>query len=197
MRYLGAPALVLLSACSNNNGASLLLSTPLADGGTVAVGTPCVPTVEQSPTFEGFRQSEVWVETVAEQTSGAAVCLGYHFQGLVTCPYGQSADGGSPTGEGCETTDGQPVMGQVEPQCVNRRAASAVVWSCRCANANGQTDDGATYCDCPMSTTCAQAVVAVGPMPSALSGSYCVPTSAFGSEATCSAACDPTTHPCD
>jgi hypothetical protein len=153
---------------------------------------------ERDPTFDGFGADEVNVETVPQETSGAAVCLGYHFQGLVTCPYGQSADGGGPSGQGCETTDGKPVVGAVAPQCVNHRPADMVVWSCRCANGGGQTDDGVGYCDCPPSTTCTQAVAAVGSTNSSIAGAYCVPTAAFAaSTAGCSAECDPTVHPCN
>jgi hypothetical protein len=195
MHDLSAVALVLLAGCSNASDASGVLSSPLADGGTVVVGTPCAPVLEESATFGGSAPQDVEVETVAAMTSGAAVCLAFHFQGRVTCPYGQSADGGSPDGKGCETPDGQPVTSAVQPQCVNRTAAVAVTWSCRCANVDGQTDDG-PYCNCPMGTTCAQAVLALGSMPSVLSGAYCVPTGSVASADTCSAECDPVKHPC-
>ena len=161
----------------------------------MVVGTPCVPMSEQSATFGGSSRQDAELETVPTMTSGSAVCLGFHFQGRVTCPYGQSADGGSPDGKGCETTGGQPVASAVQPQCVNRTAAVAVTWSCRCANVDGQTGDG-PYCNCPMGTTCAQAVSALTSATSVLSGAYCVPTGSFASADTCSAECDPVKHPC-
>ena len=198
MRNLWAMAFLLLGACGGGSDATGVLSTPLAgaDGGTVMVGTPCVLANEADRLFDGFAFQEVEVETVPVQTSGAAVCLGYHFQGLTACPYGQSVDGGTPRGKGCETTTGKPVTGAVPPQCVNRPAATTVTWSCRCANVNGQTDDGPAYCNCPMSTTCAQVVSSVGPSESQLAGAYCVPTSAVATAGTCTAQCDPTSHPC-
>jgi hypothetical protein len=175
-----------------------VLSSPLVDGGTVVVGTPCVLDEEMDPMFDGFGVEEVDVEAVPQETSGAAVCLGYHFQGLATCPYGQSADGGGPNGKSCSTTGGEPVVGPVAPQCVNRRPLDTVFWSCRCANAAGHTDDGAGYCDCPSSTTCTQAIAAVGTTGSGLAGAYCVPTSAVvAPTAACSAECDPAAHPCN
>ena len=35
-----------------------------------------------------------------------------------------------------------------------RRASEAVYCSCRCQNADGKTDDGARYCDCPNGYAC-------------------------------------------
>jgi hypothetical protein len=190
---------LLLAGCSSS-GSTVdgVLSSSLAgaDGGTVVVGTPCVPLVENDPTFDGYLQQEVSIETVPAQTSGAAVCLTYHFAGLTSCPYGQSDAGAGPGGTACETTDGMPVNGAVSPQCADRPAASTVVWSCRCANADGRTDDGDAYCNCPPSTTCTQTISTLGDMPNALSGGYCVPTSAAASPTACSAQCDPTSHPC-
>jgi hypothetical protein len=197
MRNLMPLGLVFFAACSSTSNSDGVLSTPLAGAkGTVTIGTPCVPSLEEDTTFHGFSWQEVELETVPAQTSGAAVCLGDHFQGLVTCPYGQGADGGSPSGKGCETPDGKPVTGTVAPQCVNRRPADTFTWSCRCANVGGNTDDGAGYCNCPMSTTCRQLVIDLGTAMSTLGGAYCVPTS-VAAVASCSAECDPTTNPCD
>ena len=176
--------------CGSGARADGLLGTPLADGGTVMVGAPCAPVIETSSTFDGFRFSEVSVEAAAGDPSGAAVCIAYRFQGRTKCPYGQAEDGG-----GCTTPDGTPVVGAVPPQCVDRRPSLAVVWSCRCSDANGQTSGG-PYCDCPMGTACIQAVDQVA-TPS-LSGGYCLPV-AGGANAmpACTAQCSRDTNPCN
>jgi hypothetical protein len=193
MRNVWAGSLVVIVGCSGSSGSSALRS-PLSgpDGGTVVVGSPCVPAVETDPAFTGLVAQEVTVEPGA----GAAVCLANHFQGRVTCPYGQSADGGAPSGKGCETPAGKAVTGLVEPQCADRPPTTFVTWSCRCANTAGQTNDGAEYCDCPMGTTCAQTVSSLGTASDPTSGAYCVPVAAIMPAQSCSVVCDATTHPC-
>ena len=184
----------LVSACGGSG--TLTLSTPLVgtDGGVVTVGTPCTPAQENLPMFGGFDLGEVSVESSSGQPSGGAVCIAYHFQGRVSCPYGQSS---TSQASSCSTPEGQPVTASVPPQCLDRRAAGVVVWSCRCANVHGATDDGSTYCECPSGTTCTQSVVAIGADPGNLTGAYCLPTTAFFDAAhACSAQCDPVAHPC-
>jgi len=166
--------------------------------GAVVIGSPCAPTAEVQPSFDGFQKEDVELMPVP---SGSPTCLIDHFQGLVTCPYGQSASGQPPAdASACTTTDGQPVTGMVLPQCMDRTASHVVVWSCRCANFEGQTDDGAQYCTCPSTTTCAQLVSSLGGEDE-ISGGYCIPPAALfpdgGINAICSAVCDPTTHPCE
>jgi hypothetical protein len=87
--------------------------------------------------------------------------------------------------------------GTVPPQIVgagasNRTASSSVYCSCRCANANGTTNDGATYCACPSNSTCTQLVTSVGGADDAISGAYCVLNGteynpALATSSTCSA----------
>jgi hypothetical protein len=169
------------------------------DGGADAgptIGTPCAPAQELATTFTGFlfqEQSELQVP------SGDPTCFVFHFQGLVTCPYGQNAAGQAPDGGSpCTTTDGKPVAGAVEPQCTNRRASQVVLWSCRCANVEGATNDGDVYCACPSGTTCAQEVTNGGSLQH-FSGGYCLPPSIVpdaGASVSCDGTCDPTTAPC-
>lgn len=160
------------------------------------VGTPCTMDLEKDPAFGGSSATEVSLESCASSASGAPVCLGYHFQGRVTCPYGQSAQGLAPTGaHPCETPTGQPVVRAVQAQCVDRPAASAVFWSCRCANPAGRTDDGDSYCTCPSGTQCTQTVASLGSDPTA--GAYCIPRAAdYDAVQSCMSLCDPISHPC-
>jgi hypothetical protein len=228
--FLFLAALGLLAACNGSSPATSIGDAAIADGkaesgsteggsdaaatdGCVTVGfdaggydldagapigSPCLPSEENSATFDGFMLPEISLASIA--ASGSPLCLVYHFRGLVTCPYGQSAAGQAPAcAQACTTIGGQPVVGAVQPQCTNRRASEAVVWSCRCANAQGQTNDGNTYCTCPGGTTCTQAVSSIGASENDVSGAYCLPLAAVGDGGggfNCSASCDPTSAPC-
>jgi hypothetical protein len=147
---------------------------------TTHVGDPCTPEQEYDPSFLGYSQTEVSVESKSFQ-----------------CPYGQNIDGGAPAPmpvTGCVTpATGVLVTGRdsngnivdttqqalVEPQCLDRTAANAVYCSCRCANANGATNDGANYCQCPDGFSCTQLVPSVGTSTDQeLTGAYCVKSSA-------------------
>jgi hypothetical protein len=108
------------------------------------VGSPCVFDQEQRPDFRGFDEREVNIED-ARQAGGLA-CLANHFRGFVSRP---------------------------ESQCAERPAEATVYRSCRCANADGQTDDGAAYCACPDDFPCTPLVTEIGP-PDTISGSYCI-----------------------
>lgn len=68
-------------------GASLIGSS--CGGG--GVGDPCVPEDEYLTTFSGFSVGEVNVESRSVQCL-TRVCLVNHFQGRVSCPYGQEED---------------------------------------------------------------------------------------------------------
>ena len=46
--------------------------------------------------------------------------------------------------------------------------------SCRCANADGSTDDGARYCECPDGYSCTKLVENIGLGREQLAGSYCI-----------------------
>ena len=168
----------------------------IACGGEVAgrynnakIGQPCTPAVESSPSFAGFDPLEVSIELPnPDGDPGVIVCLVDHFRGRVSCP-----DGGS-----CATADAGAVQGDVSPQCLDRRAANVVTWSCRCANAAGRTDDGATYCGCPDGTTCAQLVAPVAPASGPdISGAYCIKTGTqYESFNSCLQSCDPSLTNC-
>lgn len=154
------------------------------------IGDPCTPVAEYNQSFLGFSEGEVSVEAESFQCR-TRLCLVNHFQGRVSCPYGQNADGTPITGTvacnagqsgaspaGCctpgvqqpvngfapgTTTFVDPVnMATVPPQCNNRTAADAVYCSCRCANVDNQTNDGFNYCTCPDGFTCTQLVSSIG-----------------------------------
>ena len=55
------------------------------------------------------------------------------------------------------------------------RTNKAVYCSCRCANIDGQTNDGANYCSCPDGFTCQQLVSSIGlGTNQELTGAYCI-----------------------
>jgi hypothetical protein len=174
-------------AVSCDAGLSATASAPL--------GAPCVPEEEGNSSFGGFSLTEVGIESNTFACA-SRICLVDHFQGRVTCPYGQDSNGSGPDGSpGCVTPGscapvrlGLSGSGQtVTPQCSNRQAADAVYCSCRCANENGGTDDAGPYCTCPSDMICTQF---------GLPGGYCVKADAeYDAGAVCSK-CDPTTAPC-
>jgi hypothetical protein len=207
-------SLAVLAGCSSSSAPE---TTPSGDGGKndsgttdarahdatgSALGAPCVPSEESSATFQGFSVEDVSLESNAP-TCVTGSCLVNHFQGRVTCPYGQTAPGmgpkgpsGSPAAEvssedGCVTAGASRssvtatnvsvagfAAGSVPAQITgagagDRTANKTVYCSCRCANADGKTDDGATYCACPGGFACTQLITAIGPG-SDTAGAYCV-----------------------
>jgi len=143
------------------------------------VGDPCTPEQEYDVRFTGFDIKQVIAESKSLQCK-TRVCLVHHFRGRVSCPYGQSTAGG-----GCfipgtqDNISGDPDLPEasravVATQCLDRRASNAVYCSCRCANANGETNDGANYCTCPDGFTCGQVYPPTGLGNEGLTGGYCV-----------------------
>jgi hypothetical protein len=190
--------------------------------GSSGVGDPCTPEAEYAQSFLGFNISEVNVESKSFQCE-TRLCLANHFQGRVTCPYGQPANafaagapanGNPPAGANyaCFTPIGDPVNGldpatgmfddpatgsTVQPQCTNRTTQQAVYCSCRCANVDGQTNDGANYCSCPKGFSCTQLVSSIGAADEGLTGAYCIISGTeFDPDNACSAPCDPTAQNC-
>ena len=54
------------------------------------IGDPCIPEDEYSADFAGFKVTEENIESRSFQCS-TRICLVNHFQGRVTCPFGQAA----------------------------------------------------------------------------------------------------------
>jgi hypothetical protein len=169
-------------------------SEAVPPGGVVdpkPLGDPCVPDDERRPEFNGFAASQVSVDTNAGCNSN--VCLINHFQGRVSCPYGQS-DVDVETERQCfiPGTD-VSVAVPVEPQLIERRAEQAAVCSCRCAG-----DGPGPFCACPSDMECSPLVKALGlPNTDHLVGSYCIPRgTAYDPSNLNPETCNPTTANC-
>ncbi len=140
-------------------------------------GTPCLPFEEQWPSFSGYNVEQVTV-LESDPACGTGVCLVNHFQGRVSCPYGQSlADLSLPPDDPrrCRIPDaaGWATEGAVEaealPQLLDRRAEDVVQCSCRCAG----PDPSADYCTCPSGMECVEVAPDLG-FQRGYEGSYCI-----------------------
>jgi hypothetical protein len=164
------------------------------------LGASCVPEQEHDVLYRGATIQEIGIVPDAPGCSGGT-CVIDHFNGLTSCPYGQSADGGVPPGApgpcmlpGTST----PVEGTVEAWCSNRPPSEVVTCSCRCADLDGGTDDSGTFCACPDAYTCTQLVSSLGAAADpSLGGAYCIKagTALLPDSGPCTY-CDPTTNPC-
>jgi len=156
------------------------------------VGDPCTPEDEYRAEFNGYGIKEVNVESRSFQCV-TRICLVNHFQGRVSCPYGQTeevaaaeATSGTVDASGCAIPgDTKPVTVAVQPQLDGRRPSDAVYCSCRCAG----PDKDANYCECPSGYSCTKLVDDLGLGRGQLSGSYCIKkgtayatTDAYGSD---------------
>lgn len=143
------------------------------------VGDPCTPEDEYLKTFSGFSVEEVNVESRSFQCE-TRICLVNHFQGRVSCPYGnedsttnKNADQHPP---GCwipgsVDRDKDKIDVPVDPQVKTRQANNAVYCSCRCDG----PDANARYCECPSGFSCAKLVDRFGfEKGGQLAGSYCI-----------------------
>jgi len=149
------------------------------------VGDPCIPEDEYRQQVPGYAVTEVNVESRSFQCA-TRVCLVNHFQGRVSCPYGQTEEeaadcsaGGDcdpENGVGCRVpgTNGDEEVDRiavaVAPQLLGRRADDAVYCSCRCDG----TDKTASYCECPSGFACVELIEDIGIGAEQLSGSYCI-----------------------
>jgi hypothetical protein len=168
------------------------------------IGAPCIPSLELSPTFAAFDENTVTVDE-GNAACGGGVCLVNHFRGRASCPYGQSSTGtaiapASPCtvpGTSTPVRPNDPSSRQTVPsQCADRTASADVTCSCRCANGEGKTDDGAHYCACPSGFSCAQ-IVPVLVAGDTRAGGYCVRDgTAYDRSSACSVSCDATQGNC-
>ncbi len=139
------------------------------------VGDPCTPEDEYLADFSGFSVEEVNVESRSFQCE-TRICLVNHFQGRVSCPYGnedsttnKNADLHPPACVIPGSSD--PITVPVDPQVKDRRANNAVYCSCRCDG----PDSNARYCECPSGFSCAKLVDKFGfEKGGQLAGSYCI-----------------------
>ena len=162
---------------------ALLLGASVCLGSLVGcepggVGDPCLPEDEFSQKFGGYSAGEVALETRSFQCE-TRICLVDHFQGRVSCPYGQSqADlskpGTDPSRCRVPDTNGQLDQDQIAVPVpawrTDRPARDAVFCSCRCDG----PDPTADYCDCPDGFVCQQLTDDYGlDNQRRLLGSYC------------------------
>lgn len=148
------------------------------------VGDPCTPEDEYQQFFSGYAFTEVNIESRSFQCE-TRLCLVNHFQGRVTCPYGQTVmqigdKGDQPVDARQEyqlchipgTTGAlDRIKVPVEKQLVDRQPDKAVYCSCRCAG----PDPNARYCKCPTGFQCTRLVNPNDRLGAAeLAGDYCV-----------------------
>ena len=156
------------------------------------VGDPCTPEDEYNVNFPGYDPKEVNVESKSFQCE-TRVCLVNHFQGRVTCKYGQA----SVTDKNCiipgsdRTVAANFIQQVVDPQLVSRTADKAVYCSCRC---DGE-DKNARYCKCPSGYACTHLVDDLHLGGGQLAGSYCVRDSTGFDPSQLGTDCSPTGWP--
>ncbi len=175
------------------SGTAILLGSFSALGCTATgVGDPCTPESEYELDFAGFDLKEVNVESKSFQCQ-TRVCLVNHYQGRTTCPYGGTNCVVPGTSKAPTNATG-PI--DVKKSCSNRQATKAVYCSCRCANVEGKTDDGANYCKCGDGYTCTQLVGAVGAQQLGLTGAYCIKAGTEYSDDDACVECDSSKKDC-
>lgn len=170
-----------------------------ANCGGDGTGDPCVPEDEYLTGFSGFSQSEVNVESRSFQCL-SRVCLVNHFQGRVSCPYGQTED---PDAKGsglstCMGTEAHRVSADCQPGGALHRQSCQVPdrdgarWEdriippvepqllkrqahdtvyCSCrCDGEGKGD----FCSCPNGFKCEKLVEDLDLGRGELAGSYCI-----------------------
>lgn len=179
-------------------GTSLSIALSATGCSATGIGDPCTPELEYQTEFRGFDIGEVVFESKSFQCQ-TRLCLVNHFRGRVTCPYGQDEIGVSASSSPCllpGTTErvvgepGTPKGARVEPQCLDRTADKAVYCSCRCANTQGRSDDGANYCACADGFECTQLSGSIGKSNEGLTGGFCTKKGTTFGAAPCGSACD-------
>jgi hypothetical protein len=179
------------------------------------VGDPCTPEDEYEKSFAGFKVTEENIESRSFQCQ-TRICLVNHFQGRVSCPFGQTSpppaydakvgwqDEDSTTDTvvvngvamkkpcrvpGTDTPVDVEVCGQCAGEKVTRNAQQAVYCSCRCAVADGEPEDpNFNFCECPTGYSCEQIRPNVGLGDKQLTGKYCIKEGTeFTTEGTCGA----------
>jgi hypothetical protein len=148
--------------------------------------TPCTPSDPNCVDFSGFDAKEVNVESKSFQCE-TRVCLVNHFQGRVSCKYGQAAGAGNCKVPGTTTA----INVAVSPQLKKRTADNAVYCSCRC---DGE-DKNARYCKCPSGYACSHLVDDLHIGGAQLAGSYCVRDGTQYSQDDLVPNCAPTGYP--
>lgn len=171
---------------------ALLGILPLAckSGG---VGDPCVPEDEYNVAFPGYQVGESNAETKSFQCE-TRLCLVDHFQGRVSCKYGQDDPGVAGAVTNCfapDDTVNRKVTVKVDAQLKGRTADKAVYCSCRC---DGK-DKNARYCKCPSGFSCQDTIPETTIGAPELVGSYCIKDGATYDPKMDKTPCSPTGYP--
>ncbi len=165
-------------------------SSPVVGEQASELGRACVPPQEYEPRFRGFALEEVNIDDrSADCPTGA--CLIHHFQGRVSCPYGQS--GALDSSDRCFVPGSggtEPVLGAVDPQLQWRRPDDTVTCSCHCAGPGP-----GPYCTCPSSMECVSLIPSLGADNPYL-GSWCILKGTAYSSAVPKDVCDGATSSC-
>lgn len=198
-----SPAVLRIALCSAVTMAGTLACGEGEPVETVELGAPCIPDVEFDESFSGFDVDEISIQT-GDLGCGGNFCLVHHFQGRVTCPYGQTADAivslppDDPTRcrrlerrNAEEVAPDRGVLVPVLPQISGRPADESVFCSCRCA----AREPDAPVCACPNGFECAPLFDDPSFQGTALGGSYCVPTDRLPPDGFDTPECDRTVAP--
>ena len=161
-----------------SSGLLVLMGVCLPGCNPGGVGDPCIPESEYATDFNGFDPREVYVESRSFQCE-TRLCLINHFQGRVSCPYGQQEEdlglpGDAPSRCRIPGTTGERTEDQITVPVrawnTERSAKQTVYCSCRCDG----PDANARYCECPDGYTCTSLVPKMGLPGEQLVGSYCI-----------------------
>lgn len=142
------------------------------------VGAPCVPETERAADFPGWSLGEVAIEEGMGMCE-TRTCLINHYQGRVSCPYGQDEDSlALPPDDPrrCRTPglagapdETAPVTVAVPPAYADRPPQDAAYCSCRCDGPDPSVD----YCECPSGFSC-EPLIEDLLSTKGYAGSYCV-----------------------
>ena len=159
-------AMLVLAACSGEDGETKGSNEPKPG----SVGAPCIEDDEWNDAFNGFAVSEINIATLSTRCD-SQMCIANHFQGRVSCPYGQT-EAQTMNDPRCFVPESDaPITVIVNPQRIDRPAAKTVTCSCRCAGPVGP------FCECPSGTVCDDLVEDFG-APRPMPPMYCVPIGA-------------------
>lgn len=166
------------------------------------VGDPCTPEDEYRQNFNGYAMTEVNVESKSFQCE-TRVCIVNHFQGRVSCPFGQTQEiidmGGAhkaPTDPArcripgtngkhcvdannkavdCPTEDGNKNIDEITVPVASQLVYRNAQDTVYCSCRCKGPDPAARYCECPSGYQCSELVRELGlPGKAELAGSYCV-----------------------
>jgi hypothetical protein len=128
------------------------------------VGNPCIADAEFHADYSGYELPEIHLQEGTEACS-SGLCLAHHFQGRVSCPYGQTAeDLALPATDPrrCRlprTSSSDPVSAvevPVPPSFADRPAEDAAYCTCACGGPGAD-------CTCPEGYACRELFERTGP----------------------------------